>query len=138
MRVIQRLQVALVLLVAAAPLLLGSAFGAAVTALGAEGDHFCACGMEPGTCGCPACAKLGKLRAESRAHDRQNVVARSSCDDSPAPPGVPSLPESLVPESLFVSAPSSSRLDPPPCPAAPLERGRARPPTPPPRSSEIA
>lgn len=138
MRAIQRLQLALILVVTAAPLLLGSAFGAAVTALGAEGDHFCACGMEPGTCGCPACAKLGKLRAESRAHDLQHVVARSSCDDSPAPPGVPSLPESVVPASTFISPASSSYLRAAPPPTPPLERGRARPPTPPPRSSKLA
>ncbi len=70
MRAIQRLQLALILVVTAAPLLLGSAFGAAVTALGAEGDHFCACGMEPGTCGCPACAKLGKLQHKRAAPGR--------------------------------------------------------------------
>lgn len=133
-RALARACAAVVAVVLAAPLLLGSAFGATLAQLGDHDDHFCACGMKPGTCGCPACARLGKLRAESKAHDREHVVARSSCDDSPAPPGVPSLPEGVVPASFEIArAPSTLHV-----PAAPPPdsrgRGRDRPALPPPRT----
>ncbi len=134
-RALARLCVGVVAVVLAAPLLLGSAFGAAVAGLGDHDDHFCACGMKPGTCGCPACARLGKLRQESKAHDHAHVVARSSCDDSPAPPGVPSLPEGVLPATFEIApAPSVSRIALPPVHDG-HGRGRDRPLVPPPRAA---
>ena len=46
-----------VMLAVTTPLTLGPMRGVLARALGAF-DHACACGMAPGTCGCPACARL--------------------------------------------------------------------------------
>jgi hypothetical protein len=130
--------VAFLYLVVAAPMLLGSAWGATLTALGAHEEHFCACGMTPNTCGCPACAKLGKLRAQERARDLQDVVVRSSCDDSPAPPGVASLPPAVLTPSFTVAPAPLARHELHGLGDRAPPRGRDRPPTPPPRSLAAA
>jgi hypothetical protein len=117
--------------VVAAPLLLGPAFGAALRALGTSSVHHCACGMEPGRCGCPECEQA---EAE-RQRDRESpvVVIRSSCDDGVVLPAARALPPSVMTTALA--------LPPQPSPFMLLRRSSGRPPsvsirppTPPPRS----
>jgi hypothetical protein len=58
---------------------LGPAVGPFARALGALDEHTCACGMKPGTCGCPACALL--LQQGDPARLPEQVATLGSCDD---------------------------------------------------------
>jgi len=111
-----------------APLALGPALAPLISALGGEGDHACACGMKPGTCGCPECALLaGAGSAVPDAH-----ASLRSCDDHRvAPPS--GLPPGVLPAGFVVApAPSFGLVaSSPPVSVSPGDR--APPPTPPPR-----
>jgi hypothetical protein len=64
----------------AAPMLLGPGLGGVLRAVGGEHEHTCACGMKPGTCGCPACARLEhERRAAKKVHAYPAV--RTDCHD---------------------------------------------------------
>jgi hypothetical protein len=118
-------------LVVAAPLLLGPALVAALHAVGASVAHRCACGMQPGRCGCPECEAI---EAEHR-QDRESSVAvvRSSCDDEGLLPGARALPPALLATAPGPSDPPSARaFEPPSAPDAPSWVS-VPPPTPPPR-----
>jgi len=117
----------------ALPLLLGPATTTIVRALGGVGEHHCACGMDPGTCGCPECERVTQEKETTAEHLRGHAVLRSSCDDGTSLPAIGALPFAAVPvvatlppmgfELLALARPTA--FDPS------LER--ARPPTPPPR-----
>lgn len=47
--------------------------------LGGDVSHKCACGMKPGTCGCPECARLEKQRQDDE-RPRPYPVFKPSCD----------------------------------------------------------
>jgi hypothetical protein len=126
-RIIRLVCVLATALVLAAPLLLGPALSPLVRALGGEAQHHCACGMEPGKCGCPECE-------HREAPDGLPHIVKSSCSDGgDVLPSFGGLPVAFLPRVARVPAPSVERL--------PLvlayedvdARDRVRPPTPPPR-----
>ena len=110
-----------------APLLLGPALAPLVHALGGEAAHHCACGMEPGKCGCPECEH--QAQPDGQAH-----FVKSSCDDGgDALPAFGVHAVAVVPYLTRLAAPSAERVPPYAAPAALHARERERPPTPPPR-----
>jgi hypothetical protein len=113
----------------AAPMLLGPAITPLVRALGEAPQHHCACGMEPGKCGCPEC----EHRAEQ---DHEYPVLKSSCDDDgQAPLAFGALPAGVPGPSLALGVGYDVGIgelgDVPVAVLTP--RDRVRPPTPPPR-----
>jgi hypothetical protein len=120
-----------VAVVLAAPLLLGPAMTPVMRALGSEPSHHCACGMEPGKCGCAECAHAQELELPGVA---ERPVLKSTCDDGgDALPVFAALPFAMVPYLARLPAPAGERAPEPVAPARLLARDRARPPTPPPR-----
>jgi hypothetical protein len=77
----------------ASPALLGPGVMRVLVDLGTHA-HVCKCGMRAGTCGCPECERLEKLRT---ADERPCPVPamRRQCDDPPA--FAPSAPWVAVP-----------------------------------------
>jgi len=118
------------ILVVLAPIGLGPATGAIARALGAL-DHACACGMAPGKCGCPACARLERERTGRHA---ALPVFKSSCErEGVAVPTAP-LPPCVLPGELAVAAPALEETMASPSLARPHPADRDGPPTPPPRA----
>jgi hypothetical protein len=117
-----------------APMLLGPATAPLMRMLGGEAKHLCACGMEPGKCGCPECERLEADKRE--AHRAQPfAVLRSSCDsdDAPVPAAAP-LPPAVVPMLARVAAPSTESVAIPARARDARSRDPNAPETPPPRS----
>jgi hypothetical protein len=96
-----------------------------------EMGHTCACGMTPGKCGCPACARL-----EQQRHDgpRAIPILKATCDDDGTT--LPAAPLPLCALQSDVVRPLS--LDPTLLSVRPVGspnvRGADGPPTPPPRA----
>ncbi len=114
-----------------APLALGPALGALVAELGGQNDHVCACGMKPGTCGCPKCERA-LLGGDPVASDTSATLR--ACDDHGHPPLPSVLPVCVIPAGALALAasPTVGVLAPlPPAREAPFDP--APPPTPPPR-----
>lgn len=120
----------------AAPAALGPALHAVLDPLGASHEHGCKCGMTPGQCGCPECARAEQERLRDRAPSAV-LALKGGCDD-----GAPALPMAALPSGtlpapcLFLPAPRGERLSRVHAPGAPLDRA-ADPPTPPPRLAEV-
>jgi hypothetical protein len=62
------------------PLALGPATTPLTRWLGGEADHRCSCGMKAGTCGCPECERLERIRAYDREHESTNPLVKTACD----------------------------------------------------------
>lgn len=95
-----------------------------------EMGHTCACGMAPGKCGCPACARL----ENERRHGPGAIpVLKATCDDDgttlPSAPLPPCALQSdaVAPFTLDESMIAIRAVGPP------KVRGADGPPTPPPR-----
>ncbi len=120
------------LVVLVVPAALGPTWGPLLRQLGAQATHVCKCGMKPGTCGCPDCARLEQQEHDDRAPLSVPALRRTCDDDTPAL-GSSALPDAVVP--LAATMPpvpltgSAARLEPSLHPAS----GEDRPPTPPPR-----
>jgi hypothetical protein len=116
----------------AAPVLLGPATGAVLHLLGAEAVHHCACGMKPGECGCPECARLEERRRDDAQPTAFRVI-KPACDDDDLfetfalPEAIEAPRDAVAPPALAAIVPdiARDRLWAPPAP---------EPPTPPPRS----
>lgn len=121
-----------VLATLAAPAALGPALGPVLRALGAQETHLCKCGMKPGKCGCPDCARLEHER--QLAHRQGAVPALGShCDDDEATIVFGALPVAAVASStVTIPAASRERVAALSSPLPPALRD-LDPPTPPPR-----
>ena len=75
---IVRVVVAFFLFAALAPVWLGPAL-APLNAAADAATHVCACGMKPGTCGCPECAQLERDRHDQFRSHRYSI--KRTCDD---------------------------------------------------------
>ncbi len=124
-------------LVLAAPLLLGPGGSAVLRALGAADVHRCACGMKQGECGCPECERLEHARTHEAEMLRGHAVLKSTCDGDGAAPAWGAMPAFTAPIASVLPAPAFElrAFVAPPDVDPSLER--ARPPTPPPRSSAV-
>ncbi|MGO9834387.1 MAG: hypothetical protein ACLP1X_09245 [Polyangiaceae bacterium] len=127
-RLARSTRVLLAVLAVLAPIGLGPATGAIAHALGAL-DHACACGMAPGKCGCPACARLERERSRRGT----SPVLESNCERDGAAVPVAPLPPCVLPSELAldVSGLEESLASPPLTPLHLADRDG--PPTPPPR-----
>ncbi|HEY8076374.1 MAG TPA: hypothetical protein VIF62_19750 [Labilithrix sp.] len=136
-RAVHVVVVTAIAIVLAAPLLLGPGANAVMRALGATEVHRCACGMKQGACGCPECERLEHAREHETEMLRAHAVLKSTCDGDGAIAGYSAIPAFAAPLASVLPAPAYEQrsfvaapdFDPP------LER--ARPPTPPPRSSSV-
>jgi hypothetical protein len=129
------------LLAVCAPMWLGPGFGALLQTLGAHASHTCACGMAPGKCGCPECARLEETRKRESA-PRPYPVLKSTCDDdSPAQFAAVVAPGVLGATFFCIDPPFEDAASPPAPPGWISFDGNA-PPKPPPKapgaSSQIA
>ncbi len=87
----------LVLVVLAAPAALGPAAGVVLRELGAATQqHVCKCGMAPGKCGCPECAKLERERLAEHVPGPVPAFKRHCDDEAPAMPLGAPLPAGVV------------------------------------------
>lgn len=134
----RRLLHLVVLLSAAAfvalPMLAGAGATGIARALGGGAEHHCACGMAPGTCGCPECAELEHAKRETTERLAGHAILRSSCDDGSGLPGIGAPPPGAVPFLARLARPSFERLRTSPARDVDPSLERARPPTPPPRT----
>ena len=119
-----------VLLVVAAPCALGPAVDPVLRLLG-QTAHACACGMEPGTCGCPECARLAHLRLAERPRDAAPAMTKA-CAQNPAI-RMAALPAGVAAAGNVALVPAGRERARVPLPS-PLRAGKTlEPPTPPPR-----
>lgn len=125
------LTLALVLAVLA-PMVFGSALGPLSRALGGVAEHLCACGMVPGTCGCPECELLERQRQLDRT-PRPYPVLKSQCSDGEIAAGFPSLPPAVPPAGFVLPTPSPRPLAMTDTPPSAPSLDSLPPPTPPPR-----
>ncbi len=112
------------------PLALGPALAPLTRALGVAPEHACACGMKPGTCGCPECERL--LR-EGDAPVPTTHATLGSCDDHGSRSLASALPPCFVPPAFAVAASPHVGLLAPVPPPPRLSTQPSPPPTPPPR-----
>jgi hypothetical protein len=117
-----------------APLLLGPGSAWALRALGGTPEHHCACGMKPGTCGCPECERIEHERNEAK-RPLKYAALRSSCDDSDAPIASAALPVVDSANLLSVILSPFARVLPETRTPALNAGRRPEPPTPPPRAA---
>ena len=121
-----------VMCVLLSPAWLGPTVGPIARALGAF-EHVCACGMAPGTCGCPACARLERERHEHAPRP----VLKSSCDRDEGALPAPPLPPCVLPTLVALRDPAvEDVLLVPPAERALLSVADG-PPTPPPRGCRL-
>lgn len=100
----------------------------------AESRHVCACGMAPGTCGCPECARVERERLSAHT-SRPYAVLQGECDHNSVLLGGAQAFPALLPAAIGVRLPDPSGLVAQrPIPAL-RSLGPPAPPTPPPRSS---
>jgi len=98
----------------------------------AEGHHVCACGMTPGTCGCPECERTERERLSPGAAEPAPVL-KGECDDRQVPLGGGHVPAAIPPAPIALAAPSSVAAASPLGAPATHARGPTAPPTRPPR-----
>jgi hypothetical protein len=124
------------LLVVAAPAAIGAAMIPLARELGGQQDHLCKCGMRPGRCGCPECARLERERLREREPESA-LALKSHCDDDATAFAIAQM-QSTLPPSRTATLPAA-----PGEPAAtitrvpPIARPIDAPPTPPPRSVPV-
>jgi hypothetical protein len=117
----------------AMPAALGASMGPVLDLLGAQSEHLCKCGMAPGKCGCPECARSEQQTAREQVPDSVPTLRRH-CEE-----GAPGLTFAALPgatESVgaiaVLPAPAGERT-----PRDLASRAHADrdddPPTPPPR-----
>ena len=114
------------------PMMLGPALSPLMQALGGAADHRCACGMAPGTCGCPECARIEHQRSRERA-PAPYAVLRSQCQDDEVAPGFSGLPLAIEAATGLRIARAPVARDSQTSPPKSLSRERTEPVTPPPR-----
>jgi len=114
---------------------LGPALGPLVRQVAASDEHACACGMKPGTCGCPECARL--LAQDDAFHLPSRVDALGSCDDHGLGPLPTPLPLGVLPSGSFVALTPPAGLLLSLSPLAWSPAPRKSPPTPPPRRFSV-
>src|ERR1700733_66736 len=131
-RLVETLAALLVALALLAPMMLGPALGPLTQALGAAADHRCACGMAPGTCGCPECARIEHQSFREHA-PAPYAVLRSQCERNEVAPGFMALPPALEAPAAGVIARTPVASASPLAPAARRSRDATEPVTPPPR-----
>jgi hypothetical protein len=120
----------------AAPAALGPAMGTVIDQLGSMHEHVCKCGMAPGKCGCPDCARDEQQRLHARGHQVAPVL-KSGCDqDAPAIQLATMPPTALAAASVALPVPRGERLTLDPVSSPPLDRD-VDPPTPPPRLASV-
>jgi len=131
-RLVETLAALLVALAVLAPMMLGPALSPLTQALGGAVEHRCACGMAPGTCGCPECARIEHQRSQERA-PAPYAVLRSECERNEVAPGFTALPPALeAPPGCWIARAPTARaalLSPP----ERHSREATEPVTPPPR-----
>jgi hypothetical protein len=124
------------LLTIATPAALGAAMGPILDELGTAHEHVCKCGMEPGKCGCPECARAEQERLHDRGHQVAPILKSGCNQDAPAIQFAALPPMALAPAGIVLPAPRGERL----------ARERAHdlaldhdldPPTPPPRLAAV-
>jgi hypothetical protein len=119
-----------------APMLLGPALGPLSRALGGAAQHLCACGMVPGTCGCPECERLERQRELDKS-PRPYRTLTSQCNDGEIAAGFPALPPAVPLATFTLSAPPPRELASIPSPPSARSRDPVPPPTPPPRALAV-
>ncbi|HEY8089443.1 MAG TPA: hypothetical protein VIF09_16395 [Polyangiaceae bacterium] len=128
----------LTLLALAAPCALGAAMQPVLRAVSGVDEHVCKCGMKPGTCGCPECAKLEDDRRAERAPSPLPVLRTHCDDDAPAMPLGAPLPSAVFAATATATLPASrgERL-PVAAVHAFIPSCDLEPPTPPPRIATV-
>jgi hypothetical protein len=118
------------LLVVAAPAAFGPALDPVLRLLGQAG-HVCQCGMEPGTCGCPECAKLARQRLAEQPRDAAPSLEKACAQNA-------AIRMAALPTGVTAAGPAALRA--PRGERVPMHRAPAvragtdvEPPTPPPR-----
>jgi hypothetical protein len=120
----------------AAPAALGASMGAVLELVGAQTEHVCKCGMAPGKCGCPECARTERQAARERMPDLVPVLKRQ-CEQ-----GAPGLQFAALPSaavgcvSRVLPAPAGERIPRETVSLSRFDRA-ADPPTPPPRLASV-
>jgi hypothetical protein len=134
-----RYAVSVVTLIAvAAPCALGGATGPLVRALADAQEHVCKCGMKPGTCGCPECAKLERERRADHAPSPVPVLKRHCDDEAPAMPLGAPLPTGVLPATATGSlGPARGERSPVAAALGFVPAVELSPPTPPPRIDAV-
>src|SRR5580658_5074307 len=127
-RLARSARVLVAMLAVLAPIGLGPATGAIAHALGAL-DHACACGMAPGKCGCPACARIERERSRHGA----SPVLESNCERDGVVVPIAPLPPCVLPRELALDVSGLEESLASPRLARPHLADRDGPPTPPPR-----
>jgi hypothetical protein len=114
-----------------APLWLGPALSP-IMAAATEAQHVCACGMTPGTCGCPECERVERERLSEKSAPPFPTL-KGECDTGSPVLSAVAIPPSILPASLSLTPPTFVALA-PATPRVPLASlASPRPPTPPPR-----
>ncbi|HEY1696065.1 MAG TPA: hypothetical protein VGG39_28055 [Polyangiaceae bacterium] len=134
-----RYAVSVVTLIAiATPCALGGATGPLVRALADAETHVCKCGMKPGTCGCPECARLERARRADHAPSPVPVLKRRCDDDAPAMPLGEQLPTGVLPATVTAALePSCGERSPVAAALTFVPAVDLSPPTPPPRIDAV-
>jgi hypothetical protein len=125
------------LVVIAAPAALGGALSPVLRQL-AEVGHVCKCGMTPGKCGCPECARLERERLSERQPAPEPTLKRDCDDEAPAMPLGAALPAGVVAavSTSTLPVPRGERI-PVVLSTSPHPSTSDEPPTPPPRSALV-
>ena len=134
-----RYVISVVTLVAlAVPCALGAGAGPVLRMMGSLDEHVCKCGMKPGTCGCPECARLEARRRADRAPTPTPALRRDCNEGEPAMPGGAPMPSGVLPPAAIalLRAPAGRRV-PFTDARASTPRRDLEPPTPPPRIASV-
>jgi hypothetical protein len=123
----------LTLLALAAPCALRAAADPLRREFGGLDEHVCKCGMKPGKCGCPDCAKLEEERRAERAPSPLPVLRLHCDDDAPAMPLGAPLVSGVLAGALTNRPTSAGGRVPIARAGVPLSSADIDPPTPPPR-----
>jgi hypothetical protein len=116
------------------PMILGPALVPVTRWLGGADAHLCACGMAPGTCGCPECEKLEQQQLAEHAPHAYPVV-RGQCEKDGVAPAYAAMPPMTAPVTDVLVAPSPEVASAREAPPGSRSRGPAEPVTPPPRAA---
>lgn len=126
------------LVVLAAPAALGSAMDPVLRMLGDTHGHLCKCGMAPGKCGCPDCARAEQERLSEHRAEATPTLKRHCDDEAPAMPLGAALPAGVLAASgtSTLPVPRGDRV-PVVTRAALVPSADQEPPTPPPRLATV-
>jgi len=111
-----------------------TALGAAIGPLGGDfgHEHVCKCGMAPGKCGCPECARAEQDRLRDRAQSRLPVL-KTQCDQDGSTIPFTALPQSPLPPTTSMPPIAGRERAILTAAVANLDSRSPEPPTPPPR-----